>query len=83
MSWKVLNKSISDEENNLVQNGKELEGMNENIIKVIESTDVAEPLKSVACCSSAVFESSVNLELISTDPSRQHSRLSTVESVVV
>jgi hypothetical protein len=39
MSWKVLNKSISDEENNLVQNGKELEGMNGNIIKVIESTD--------------------------------------------
>jgi hypothetical protein len=32
MSWKVLNKSISDEENNLVQNGKELEGMNENPI---------------------------------------------------
>jgi hypothetical protein len=32
MSWKVLNKSISDEENNLVQNGKELEGMNGNII---------------------------------------------------
>ena len=40
MSWKVLNKSISDEENNLVQNGKELEGMNGNIIEVIESTDV-------------------------------------------
>jgi hypothetical protein len=28
----------------------------------------SEPLKSVACCSSPVFESSVNLELISTDP---------------
>jgi hypothetical protein len=32
--------SISEKENNLVQNGKELEGMNGNIIKVIESNDV-------------------------------------------
>lgn len=40
MSWKVLNKFISEEENKLVQNGKELEGMNGNIIKVIESNDV-------------------------------------------
>ena len=40
MSWKVLNKSISEKKNNLVQNRKELEGMNGNIIKVIESNDV-------------------------------------------
>lgn len=40
MSWKVLQKTISEEENSRKQNGKELEGINGNIIKVIESNDV-------------------------------------------